>query len=215
MAMSISYFEHEIPDNTHDQYEITFYEDTIITLLTHTPSCVDRWISLIQHKYRRCLHSLIVGLDVEWHPNTGRDYENPVATIQLCVGRHCMIFQLLFSPTMPQSLKNFLRNPSYTFVGVGIDKDVEKLMAHWNLEVANTADIGVLAAEEYCMRNLRNAGLKGLAAMFLRKELIKPKAVTISNWDNERLTPEQVQYACIDAFVSYKIGRILISGKSS
>ncbi|KAL7585139.1 3'-5' exonuclease [Lactuca sativa] len=212
MAMSIRRFEHETPNNTHDTFEVTFFEDTVLPIVTKTPSIVDVWVTRIEHKYRRRPHSLVVGVDVEWRPNLIRSYENPVATLQLCVGRRCLIFQLLFSPTMPQSLKNFLRNPSYTFVGVGINNDVEKLMQNWNLEVANTADIGDLAAEEYGMRNLRNAGLKGLTRRVLGKELIKPQNVTMSDWDDERLTLAQVQYACIDAFLSYKIGSILISG---
>nr|KAJ0184572.1 hypothetical protein LSAT_V11C900479120 [Lactuca sativa] len=135
-----------------------------------------------------------------------------MATLQLCMGRRCMIFQLLFSPRMPQSLRNFLRNPAYTFVDVVIKNDVEKLMENWNLEVANTTDIGALATEEYGMRNLRNTGLKGLMSRVLGKELIKLKSVTMSDWDNEWLTLDQVQYACIDAFLSYKIVSILISG---
>ncbi|KAL7583652.1 3'-5' exonuclease [Lactuca sativa] len=215
MATSIRYFQHDIPTDTHEHYEVTFFTDTVLTLVTKTPSFVDTWISQIEHKHRRRLHCLIVGLDVEWRPNLIRNHENPVATLQLCVGGQCLIFQILFSPTMPQSLRNFLRNPSYTFTGVGIDKDVEKLKEHWNLEVANTVDIGALAAEEYGMRNLRNAGLKRLTRKVLGKELMKPEDVTMSRWDDERLAAEQIQYACIDAFLSYKIGRILISGNAS
>ncbi|KAI3508290.1 hypothetical protein L1887_23296 [Cichorium endivia] len=206
----MSILNHQVPDDTHDFYSVTFFEDTIRTLVTATPSCVDTWISDLERTYRHRLYSLIVGLDVEWHPNRDRDYENPVATLQLCVGRHCLIFQFLFTPTMPQSLRKFLLNPSYTFTGVGIGKDVEKLKENWSLKVVNTADIGVLAAEEYGMKNLRNAGLKELTKRVLRKELIKPAEVTMSDWDDERLTPVQVQYACIDAFLSYRIGRFLI-----
>ena len=33
-----------------------------------------------------------------------------------------------------------------------------------------------------------------------------PKSVTMSKWDARRLSVEQVQYACIDASVSYEIG---------
>ena len=39
----------------------------------------------------------------------------------------------------------------------------------------------------------------------------KPKSVTMSKWDARRLSVEQVQYACIDAFVSYEIGRLLLT----
>jgi len=37
----------------------------------------------------------------------------------------------------------------------------------------------------------------------------KPQWITRSRWDDRRLTKEQVQYATIDAFLSYEIGRQL------
>lgn len=69
--MSIIHYEHIIPNDTHeyDHYEITFFEDNILTLLTETPHSVDMWISENKRKHRRRCHSLIVGLDVEWRPN--------------------------------------------------------------------------------------------------------------------------------------------------
>ncbi|KAL3637095.1 hypothetical protein CASFOL_019394 [Castilleja foliolosa] len=59
------------------------------------------------------------------------------------------------------------------------------------------------------MKGLKNAGLKTLARTVLGREVEKPNAVTMSGWDNRWLTPDQVQYACVDAFVSFEIGRIL------
>ncbi|KAL4557081.1 hypothetical protein LXL04_035251 [Taraxacum kok-saghyz] len=210
MTMSIS--DHEVPYNTHDYYDVTFFDDSILTLVTRTPAFVDLWISEIERIHHRRLHFLVVGLDVEWRPNFSRNYDNPVATLQLCVGRRCLIYQILRSPAIPLSLRNFLRNPSYTFTGVGIADDVEKLEADYNLEVSNTADIRYMAADEFGQGELRNAGLKGLSRRVLGKELHKPKAVTMSTWDDQWLNPAQVQYACIDAFLSFEIGRILISG---
>ncbi|KAJ0695057.1 putative DNA helicase [Helianthus annuus] len=210
MATSISQFIHNHPNNnnTHTVYRLTFFNHTIETLVTDTPSYVDTWISTIHHTHRHHLHSLIVGLDVEWRPNQTPNHQNPIATLQLCVGNHCLIFQILNSPSIPQSLINFLGNPSYTFVGVGIENDVEKL----GLVVAKRVDLRSVAAYAYGGMEFKNAGLKQLASMVLGWEINKPKEVTMSGWDNKCLTPVQVQYAAIDAFVSFEIGRVLISG---
>ncbi|CAH1445560.1 unnamed protein product [Lactuca virosa] len=124
----------------------------------------------------------------------------------------CLIFQILHSPIIPWSLCNFLRNPSYTFTGVGIDEDVKKLTEDYFLVVATAVDLRLIAAKKYRVKELKNAGLKQLTRKVLRKEMSKRKAVTMSNWDNRRLNPAQVQYACIDAFLSFEIGRILILG---
>ncbi|KAJ0753334.1 putative DNA helicase [Helianthus annuus] len=209
MATPITHFFHTHSDNTHDVYHLTFFNHTIETLVTATPSYVDTWIATIQRNH---LHSLIVGLDVEWRPNQIPNLQNPVATLQLCVGNQCLIFQILMSPAIPQSLINFLANPCYTFVGVGIDNDVEKLTRNYGLSVARWADLRDVAANVYGVREFKNAGIKVLAEQILGKQVDKPKSVTMSRWDSRYLTPAQVQYAAIDAFLSFEIGRVLMSG---
>ncbi|KAH7557553.1 hypothetical protein ACOSP7_027357 [Xanthoceras sorbifolium] len=207
--MSISIFDHELPDDSHNIYDVTFYDDQIRTLLTHSPSMVDSWILDIERINSRDLHSLVVGFDVEWRPNFQRNQDNPVATLQLCVGRRCLIFQLIHAPNIPRSLVDFLSNQSYKFVGVGIDKDVEKLEDDYNLRVVNRVDLRGQAADALQNASLRNAGLKALAKEVLGLEISKPKAITMSRWDHRWLTAPQVKYACLDAFVSFKIGRTL------
>ncbi|PWA83665.1 ribonuclease H-like domain-containing protein [Artemisia annua] len=160
--MTITIHDHS---DTHRYYDVTFFDKTINTLVTDTPSSVDRWISKIKHIHRYCLDNLVVGLDVEWRPNTNRYVQNPVAILQLCVGRNCLIYQIMD-----------------------------------------------LAVEEFGAKELRNTGLKGLTGWVLGKELDKPKHVTMSRWDEEWLTLDQVQYACVDAYLSFEIGRSLIYG---
>jgi ribonuclease D len=204
--MSITIEDYELPYTTHNLYDVNFHNQKIHTLVTHTPSFVDSWIT---ETLTLNSPSLLVGLDVEWRPNRFRNQENLVATLQLCVAQRCLIFQILYSPHIPQSLINFLANPAHTFVGVGIDEDVEKLTGDYGLTVANAVDLRFLAADGYGVRELRNAGLKILARQVLGVELVKPRSVTMSRWDAEYLYPSQVQYACVDAFVSFEIGRCL------
>ncbi|KAK9050236.1 hypothetical protein SSX86_030794 [Deinandra increscens subsp. villosa] len=214
MEYCVSVFDY-IPPNTHYVQRVTFFEHTIETLVTNTPSSVDTWISETERLHSFCPYlSTLVGLDVEWRPNQTRNSENPVATLQLCFGRRCLVFQILHSPSIPQSLLNFLRNPSHRFAGVGIENDVEKLRRDYNLEVAKTVDLRTVAAERYGVRELRNAGLKQLAWRVLGREISKPESVTRSMWDDQYLTPAQVQYAAIDAFLSFEIGRVLGLGES-
>ncbi|XP_057970878.1 3'-5' exonuclease-like [Malania oleifera] len=207
--MSTQIVDYETPEETHDYYGVIFMDDTIQTLVTITPAMVDFWISEIQRIHRRRLRHLIVGLDIEWRPNKSRYSNNPVATLQLCVGRRCLIFQLIYAPHIPQSLSRFLANPDYTFVGLGIASDVEKMADDYGLEVSNSVDLRELAACTLDARELCRAGLKTLARVVLGKEIEKPKSVTMSRWDQEWLSYEQIQYACLDAFLSFEIGRIL------
>ncbi|XP_061354917.1 3'-5' exonuclease-like [Gastrolobium bilobum] len=202
----ISVVDHYLPYDTHNLYDVTFNSETIHTLLTSDPSMVDSWISDILRLYRQ---HIIVGLDVEWRPNTQRNMDNPVATLQLCVGRRCLIFQIIHAPSIPNSLMSFLRNTNHTFMGVGIHEDVEKLLVDYNLGVTNMVDLRTLAADVYGDPEMRRTGLKTLARRVLETEVEKPERIRRGRWDNMWLTAEQVQYACVDAFLSFEIGRIL------
>lgn len=193
---------------THELFRVAFHDDCIETLVTHVPHMVDSWIGDIEHIHRHRLHKLIVGLDIEWRPNNAR-YTNPVAILQLCVGRRCLIFQLLYAPEIPTSLIDFLGDTDYTFVGVGIQADSQKLLNDHNLRVGNVVDLAVLAARVLNTRELRNAGIKRLAREVLGREVEKPKHVARSRWDTDWLSDAQVHYACVDAFVSFEVGRSL------
>ncbi|KAK4412788.1 hypothetical protein Salat_2926000 [Sesamum alatum] len=208
--MTIGIRDHDLPSNTHNTYDVFFFDDTILTTVTHDPDTVSDWISEIMYIHRRRLHSLIVGLDVEWRPSFTRHYQNPVATLQICVGRRCLIYQLIHTRYIPDSLDDFLSDDDFTFVGVGVNPDLEKLDSDYGIGgEARAVELGKRAADEYGRKELKNAGLKGLSSFVLGREMEKPRRVTTSRWDNRWLTAEQVQYACIDAFVSFEIGRIL------
>ncbi|GAB2267093.1 hypothetical protein Dimus_002077 [Dionaea muscipula] len=188
-------------------FAVTIHNYEIKTTVTEDPMTVDEWISEIYDTYQTDDRELIVGLDVEWRPNYG-GYINPVATLQLCVGHHCLIYQLMYTPFIPDSLEEFLGDSDCCFVGVGIGRDVDKLMVDYNLAVENTVDLASLAAEEMGLR--RNAGLKELAWEVFGWQVEKPRWVTMGRWDAELLSHDQIKYACLDAFLSSEIGEILL-----
>ncbi|WVY92236.1 hypothetical protein V8G54_037750 [Vigna mungo] len=203
---TISVVDHCLPYETHNLYDVTFHTHTIHTLLTSDPSLVHSWISTNVRSHQT---GLMVGLDIEWRPNTQRNMQNPVATLQLCLGQHCLVFQILHSPSIPPSLVSFLADSSVTFFGVGIEEDAEKLLEDYNLHVVNIRDLRSFAAEKLRDRELNRAGIKSLGLRVLGLEFEKPKRISRSRWDNPWLTPQQVQYATVDAFLSYEIGRRL------
>lgn len=56
---------------------------------------------------------------------------------------------------------------------------------------------------------LKRVGLKVLAKQVLGYDMNKSKTVTMSNWSKSHLDRRQVEYACIDAWVSHAIfGRL-------
>ncbi|CAI9261317.1 unnamed protein product [Lactuca saligna] len=215
--MMISIVNPESPDGSDKQYEIKYLEYTLSTVVTIKPSSVDKWISDIEGTYHDRLDSLVVGLDIEWLHNDSKKVEHRAATLQLCVESSCLIFQIIHATEIPMSLKNFLNNPQYTFVGVGIEYDVEKLFRDYELVVGRKSELKTLAVEETGVKTVLNKGLTELAAMVLEKdkETMKLESATMSPWDEKQLTLEQVQYASVDAFLSFVTGKILLFGKQS
>ncbi|KAK9161761.1 hypothetical protein Syun_008102 [Stephania yunnanensis] len=206
-------------NDAHDVYDVHYDDDRITTTVTADPATVTNWISQVEWIHRRRLHNLVIGLDVEWRPNVHRNQQNPVALLQLCVGRvlqlcaggRCLIFQLLRSPIIPYSLSEFLNHPTIAFVGVGIETYASRLDADYGLSVRNCVNLADLSA--YCLEEneLRFDGLKRLAWVVLRKVVAKPAEIMWSEWDSERLLHDQVAYASIHAFVSFQMGRYLFS----
>ncbi|RZC88294.1 hypothetical protein C5167_016086 [Papaver somniferum] len=201
--------------DTHQSYTVKFHSDEINTVLTQTASVVDDWMSKLYQDFGSALNNLIVGFDVEWRPNFHKNQENKVSIMQLCVGSRCLIIQLMYLDKMPESLIDFLGNPSFTFVGVGINEDVEKILCDYELGVGNTLDLRVLAAQKLNKIELKKMGLRDLTEAILGLNMVKPKKVTMSRWDAEYLTYDQVLYACLDVVVAFKMAKHLMAMKAS
>ncbi|KAL6576310.1 hypothetical protein OROHE_000091 [Orobanche hederae] len=149
------------------------------------------WISNVESIHR---HSLIVGLDIKWRPSFNRYINNTTSMLQLCIGGRCLIFQLVHSPSIPKSLTDFLTNPNCTFIGIGIDSDLEKLQEDYEFGFnTNMINVRGLAADKYGQSYLKRDRLKGLAKAVLDKDVEKPKRITMSRWDYQWLTPAQMQ----------------------
>ncbi|KAI0528895.1 hypothetical protein KFK09_001438 [Dendrobium nobile] len=202
----------EIKQHSETDFTVLFnYTDYIKTTLTSSGDEVDCWISDILRIHRRRLSRLIVGIDLEWRPSYSR-YQNPIALLQVCVGRRCLIFKLLFADYIPTSLAEFLADLRFTFVGVGVKADADRLANEKGLYVSNAVDLRDLANEMMGPNDMKQKGLAGLAREVMGVFLNKPKYVTMSQWDQFYLSMDQIMYACVDAFVSFEIGRRLYDG---
>jgi hypothetical protein len=93
------------------------------------------------------------------------------------VDRRCLIFQLLHADYLPAALHGFLGDRTVRFFGVGVDADAARLRAEADhgLEVGWAVDLRGYA-EEYAGRpDLRQAGLRAIAAAVLGVDLAKPR----------------------------------------
>ncbi|KMT13649.1 hypothetical protein BVRB_4g080350 [Beta vulgaris subsp. vulgaris] len=185
---------------------VSFGGANIVTTLTDKAQVIDEWVAEILPRYVANGKSTVVGLDIEWRPNVVSTMSNKTTTLQLCIDNKCLIVQLFYLDYLPQSLRDFMGWPRFTFVGVKVDEDVAKLRYEYGLICVCSKDIMDHALGLWPMRWFSRPGLKVLARDIAGLYMDKPMHVCRSDWQARVLTREQVEYACIDAYASYKIG---------
>ncbi|XP_060217136.1 3'-5' exonuclease-like [Lycium barbarum] len=192
---------------TTSRYHIKFGGQTIETTVTDKAAIANQWASEMLSKYSG--KQTVVGLDTEWRPTFMPYTSNKSATLQLCINNSCLIVQLFYLDEIPQTLKKFLANPNFIFVGIEVAEDILKLKNEYGLVCSSKADIRDVAKNKWPGRFSR-PGLKDLANAICGLYMAKPKHVCQSNWEARVLNDGQVEYACIDAYASYEIGHKLL-----
>ncbi|CAL5089376.1 unnamed protein product [Urochloa decumbens] len=125
---------------------------------------------------------------------------------ELCVCLRCIIFHIHHATFIPELLKSFLYEEDNVFVGVAIHNDRRRLQEDYIIKISNPMDLLVKVAEVLNDVNLHGRSLQRLAQEVLGVDVPKDKNITCGAWDAYLLTKEQVQYAFINAFVSYEMG---------
>lgn len=194
-----------------EDYTVICHSHDVRTVVTSKPAVVRSWVAKIRYRFRFRLRrgQLVVGLGVQWTP--GR---NPApATLQLCVGHYCLIFQLMYTDNCPAALRRFLADPDVTFVGAWNYRDQSLLRnSPHGLRISRLVEVRDLASEwRGCGKG---ASLGRLAAEILGMDGVEKKEwVGRSNWEEEWLSEDQVEYACLDVFLVFLIARTLKAWK--
>ena len=196
---------------TTARYTVQFGSAQIDTTVTSDTAAADEWVRSVRAS--NAGRRLIVGLDCEWKPNYSSWTTSKVAILQLCVGTSCLVLQLFYANRVPTAIRSLLGDPTVRCVGIGVGEDAAKLADDYGLVCAAAVDL-----EGRCNQHLgiggglgrTRLGLKGYAREVLGMTMEKPRHVTMSNWEKRQLDVAQVQYACIDAYVSYKLGERLL-----
>ncbi|RZC50548.1 hypothetical protein C5167_018977 [Papaver somniferum] len=188
-------------------FNVTFFGKSITTTVTSKPSDIRKWIYSSLYYSLRNRHNLVVGLGVQWFPNTYGSDNDPAETLQICIGTGCLIIQLTHTPYVPKILRRFLANEKITFVGIWNFCDDSKLMkSEHQLFVSrliNLSEFGI--QKESSSGSMENLVRAHLGFNGVRKD----GNIGRSNWNAKNLSVDQVQYATVDAHASFEIGKKL------
>ncbi|XP_014517375.1 exonuclease mut-7 homolog [Vigna radiata var. radiata] len=194
-------------NSERDLYIIDVDGDYVRVIVTSTASVVRRWISTILYLRRRHVYMqrLVVGLGVQWTPG-GSD--PPADTLQLCVGRYCLIFQLAHADSVPRKLRMFLNNSSHTFVGFWNHSD-RRMLEHSEHRLHMRRDPLDLRyfAETENDENLVQDSVEEIVEKCLGYIVEQRREISMSHWDRKYLSEEQVAYATVDAYCAFLVGR--------
>lgn len=154
----------------------------------------------------------VVAFDCEWVPDWEYGSDNPISVMQLAFPSsfRCYVVQLgSLNRRLPQDVQMMLVNPEVTKVGFAVNqKDSEKL-ARSGIAVTQGSVVDV---QEQCAVLLglswersTSLSLKRSAQELLGCTLLKDKRCACSDWSSPKLTPEQVRYAALDAWVALRL----------
>ncbi|OAY85739.1 hypothetical protein ACMD2_17332 [Ananas comosus] len=197
---------------------MTSYELTIsgrfrtTAVITHSSHIVIGWIDDVFNSHAPLAGAnrrVSVGLHVECSP----PYDS-IALIQLCVGNSCLVYQLLHrnerNPPCLLRLNDFLTDDRFYFIGANVELTIFRLRL-WNcFRVRSAVDLGDAAARRLQREDLQSAGLDQLAREVLGIEIIRLDGAQRMALFNRALPLELVAHVCLDAIISYEIGRTLL-----
>jgi ribonuclease D len=140
----------------------------------------------------------ILGFDTETKPAFKKGVVNEVSLLQLGNSENIFLFRLNHIG-FPKELIKILADEKIIKAGVAIRDDIVTLKRLHNFQPAGFIDLQTFVKDF----GIEDNGLKKLAANILGFQISKRQQT--SNWEAERLSEAQIEYAATDAWVCHEI----------
>lgn len=141
----------------------------------------------------------LLGFDTETRPVFKKGKKpGPPSLVQLASSEKVYVFQINVLP-MCNGLCDLLADPDVIKTGVAVRDDILGLQRLAQFEPAGFLDLSDVTTRA----NMHTHGLRNMAANLLGFRI--SKSAQCSNWAKDRLTPQQVNYAATDAWVSREL----------
>lgn len=136
----------------------------------------------------------VVGFDTETKPNFTKGNKNDVSLIQIALPDIVYLVRIK-DMGIPEILMQFLESGDILKIGVALQDDLKDLQRIVDFNPEGFLELNKLVTPI----GIESNGLRKLTAIILGFRI--SKSAQTSNWENERLTAKQQQYAATDAWV--------------
>jgi ribonuclease D len=140
----------------------------------------------------------IIGIDTETKPSFRKGQMNTVALLQISTDKKAYIVRLK-KVKMSKRLADIFTNEAIQKIGIAIFDDLKDLKKIIPFTDKSVVDLNLLAPK----LGFENIGAKKLSALVLGFRISKRQQV--SNWELEKLSQAQIDYAATDAWICREI----------
>ena len=140
----------------------------------------------------------VIGFDTETKPAFKKGVSHPISLIQLSVNNDVFLFRIN-KVGFDHNIINILSNSKILKVGIDLNNDISGLKKINSFIDQNFLDLNQLALN----KGFQSIGAVKLCIMLLGARISKKQR--LSDWSLENLSPSQLKYAAIDAWICPKI----------
>ena len=140
----------------------------------------------------------VIGFDTETKPAFKKGVSHPISLIQLSVNNDVFLFRIN-KVGFDHNIINILSNSNILKVGIDLNNDISGLKKINSFIDQNFLDLNQLALN----KGFQSIGAVKLCIMLLGARISKKQR--LSDWSLENLSPSQLKYAAIDAWICPKI----------
>ncbi|XP_067051206.1 exonuclease 3'-5' domain-containing protein 2-like [Acropora muricata] len=150
-----------------------------------------------------------IGIDCEWVNKKGQ-VNAPVALLQIATPLcDCFLVRLCkMDGQMPQTVKEILEDKTILKFGVGIQDDAKRLWKMFGIHARGCVDLRHVIQRsqlENDDQSCEKTGLNSLAEKILGVKMDKSWRISSSDWEADKFTTRQIEYAMNDALVASHI----------
>lgn len=137
-----------------------------------------------------------IGFDTEQRPTFKRgEKQKAISIIQMSTDEVVFIFQTKFITDLSPVL-NIISDEQIRKVGFGLKNDIKELSNQYGIIPNNLFDLSTHIKTTFNLKH--QMGAKRAVGIFLNRKLQKSKKAVMSNWENNRLSDNQIKYASED-----------------